>query len=69
LELPDELPIAEVTKHAFISLGEGGVIRSAEDHFCSECTHTFKHTADIITGDDPDHDVPALTGEDADFAV
>jgi hypothetical protein len=77
LELADELPIAEVTKHAFISLGEEGVIRSAEDHFCSECTHTFKQTADILTGDDPaaligideNHDVPSLTGEDADLAV
>jgi CxC5 like cysteine cluster associated with KDZ transposases/CxC6 like cysteine cluster associated with KDZ transposases len=77
LELPDELPIAEVTKHAFISLGEEGVIRSAENHFCSECTHTFKQTADIITGDDPaaligvdeNCNVPALTGEDADLAV
>jgi len=48
LELSDELPIAEVTKHAFISFGEEGVIRSAEDHFCSEYTHTFKQTADII---------------------
>jgi hypothetical protein len=77
LELSDELPIADVTKHAFISLGEKGVIRSAEDHFCSECTHTFKQTADIITGNDPaaligvdeNHDVPSLIGEDADLAV
>ena len=72
MELPDELSIAEVTKHAFILLGEG-VIRSAEDHFCSECTHTFKQTA----GDDPaaligvgeNRNVPVLTGEDADLAV
>ena len=77
LELPDELPIAEVTKHAFKLFGEKGVIRSAEYHFCSECTHTFKQTADIITGDDPaaligvdeNHNVPVLTGEDADLAV
>ena len=66
-----------MTKHAVISLGEEGVIRSAEDHFCSECTHTCKQTADILTGDDPaaligideNHDVPSLTGEDADLAV
>jgi len=77
LELPDELPIAEVTKHAFILLGKEGVIRSAENHFFSECTHTFKQTVDIITGDDPaaligvdeNHNVPVLTGEDADLAV
>ena len=76
LELSDELPIVEVTKCAFILLGEEGVIRSAEDHF-AECMHTFRQTADIITGDDPapligvdeNHNVPILTGEDADFAV
>jgi len=70
LELLDELPIAEVIKHAFLALGEG-VIKSAEDQFCSECTHNFKQTADRITGDDPvaligvdeNHDVPVLTGE------
>jgi len=66
-----------VTKHAFISLGEGGVIRSAEDHFCSECTHNYNQTADRITGDDPaavigvdeNRQVPVLTGENADLAV
>ena len=77
LELKDELPIEEVTKHAFMLLGEDGVIRSAENHFCSECTHDYKRTADQITGDDPaaligvdeNHDVPVLTGENADLAV
>jgi hypothetical protein len=77
LELSDGLPIDEVTKHAFITLGEEGVIRSAEDHFCSECTHDYKKTADRITGDDPaallgvdeNHTVPVLTGDNADLAV
>ena len=77
LELLDELPIEEVTKHAFLSLGEGGVIRSAEDHFCSECTHVYKRVADRITADDPaaligvdeNHPVPILTGENAALAV
>src|SRR6202040_2214733 len=77
LELKDELPIEEVTKHAFMLLEEDGVIRSAENHFCSECTHDYKRTADQITGDDPaaligvdeNHDVPVLTGENADLAV
>jgi hypothetical protein len=77
LELPDGLPIDEVTKHAFLSLGEEGVIRSAENHFCSECTHDYKKTADRITGDDPaallgvdeNHTVPVLTGDNADLAV
>jgi hypothetical protein len=77
LELQDGLPIDDVTKHAFLSLGEKGVVRSAENHFCSECTHDYKNTADIITGDDPaalvgvdeNRNVPVLTGEDADLAV
>src|SRR3984957_10894192 len=75
--LKDELPIEEVTKHAFMLLGEDGVIRSAENHFCSECTHDYTRTADQITGDAPaalicvdeNHDVPVLTGENADLAV
>jgi len=66
-----------VTKHAFISLGEKGVYQSAEDPFGSECTHTFKQTADIITamilllliGVDEIHDVPFFIGEDAYLAV
>jgi hypothetical protein len=46
LELLDGLPIDEVTKHAFSQLGENGIIRSAENHFCSECTYDYKPTAD-----------------------
>ncbi|TFK32970.1 hypothetical protein BDQ12DRAFT_572305, partial [Crucibulum laeve] len=53
LELLDGLPINDVTRHAFSVLGENGVIRNAEDHSCDECTHKYKRTADIITGDDP----------------
>ena len=77
LELQDGLPIEEVTKHAFLTLGEEGVIRSAENHFCSDCTHNYKKTADRITGDDPaaiigvdeNRNVPVLIGENADLAV
>jgi len=77
LELVDGLAIAEVTKQAFSQLGENGVIRSAENHFCSECTHEYKATPDRITGDDPaavlgideNRQVPVLTGEDAGLAV
>lgn len=77
LELLDGLPIDEVTKHAFNQLGENGIIRSAENHFCSECTHDYKPTADRITGDDPaalvgvdeNQNVPALNGPDADLAT
>ena len=77
LELEDNLSIDQVTKEAYNQLGEQGVIRSAENHFCAECTHDFKHTADIITADDPaavigideNRDVPALTGDGAELAV
>jgi hypothetical protein len=77
LELADGLPIDDVTRHAFNLLGENGVIRSAENHFCSECTQDYKETADRITGDDPaavigvdeNHNVPVLTGDDADLAA
>jgi hypothetical protein len=77
LELKDGLPIDEVTKHAFQQLGENGIVRSAENHFCSECTHDYKQTADRITGDDPaavvgideNQRVPGLTGPDADLAT
>ena len=77
LEMADRLAIAEVIKQAFIQLGENGVIRSAENHFCSECTHEYKATPDRITGDDPaavldineNHQVPVLTREDARLAV
>ena len=77
LELPEGLTIAEVTKIAFEMLGEGGLIRSADQHSCGECTHTYKQFADRITEDDPaallgvdEHNVvPALEGGDADLAV
>jgi len=77
LEIQDGLPIDEVTKHAFVQLGEQGIIRSAGNHSCSECTHTYKRVADRITGDDPaalvgideNRHVPALAGEGADLAV
>ena len=77
MEIQDGLPIDEVTKHAFVQLGEQGIIRSAGNHSCSECTHTYKRVADRITGDDPaalvgideNRHVPALAGEGADLAV
>ena len=73
LELQDGLAIDEVTKEAFEILGENGIIRAADMHACSECTHAYKRTADIITGDDPaamagndeNRLVPPLVGEGA----
>ena len=75
--MKDGLSIEGLVKNAYSILGENGVIRSAENHFCSECTHEFKQTADVITEDDPaavigideNHVVPVLTGEDAELAV
>jgi hypothetical protein len=77
LELQDGLAIDDVTKQAFSILGENGIIRAAGQHTCQECTQPYKRTADIITGDDPaalvgmdeNHNVPALTGENASLAA
>src|SRR6202790_5260245 len=77
LEMENGIPIQEVTKQAFIQLGDNGVIKCAQNHSCSECTHKYKETADRITGDDPaavlgvdeNHQVPALVGEGAELAI
>ena len=77
LELQDGLSINEVTKEAFEILGENGIIRAADQHACSECTHKYKRKADIITGDDPaalagndeNRVVPPLVGEGAELAI
>jgi CxC5 like cysteine cluster associated with KDZ transposases len=77
LVLADGLHINAVTKEAFTILGKGGIIRSADNHSCSECTHPYKHTADTITGEDPaalvgideNRAVPALMRENAHLAV
>ena len=53
LVMEDSISIEEVTKQAFIQLGGNGVIKSAQNHSCAECTHKYKETADRITGDDP----------------
>lgn len=77
LVLRDGLAIEEVTQEAFNILGEQGVIRSADQHACSECTHSYKARADIITGHDPaalvgvdeNRRVPELAGEGAEQAA
>ena len=74
LVLHDSLTANEVATQAFEQLGEKGVIRSANHHECSECTHPFKARADTLTGDDPaavvgideNRAVPSLRGEGAD---
>ena len=77
MDIQDGLSIDEVTKEAFNILGEDRIIRAADGHHCSECTQPYKHTADIITADDPaalvgvddNRDVPVLVGDGADLAV
>ena len=41
LELNENLPIHEVTKEAFATLGQNGVISAAYNHTCSECTQPY----------------------------
>jgi len=65
LELPDRLDINEVTKQAFEVLGEEGLIRSADGHVCSECTHEYKAAADVLPGVDD----AGLAGADENQAV
>ncbi|KAF8328735.1 hypothetical protein F5887DRAFT_897438 [Amanita rubescens] len=48
LTLQDGLSIDEVTRQAFNTLGEDGIIRAAEQHTCEECTHKYKESADVI---------------------
>lgn len=43
----------DLTGQAFAALGKDGIIQSADQHSCAECTHKYKKTADRITEDDP----------------
>ena len=49
LSVRDNLAIGEVTKEAFSILGENGVIRAADQHACSECTHDYIATTSDTT--------------------
>jgi hypothetical protein len=77
LELQDGLAIDDVTRQAFSILGENGIIRSADQHTCQECSQPYRKTAEIMTEDDPaalvgideNRNVPALAGEDAELAA
>ena len=48
LTIMDGLAIDEVTREAFNALGEGGIIKSGDQHSCSECTQKYRSTADVI---------------------
>jgi hypothetical protein len=49
LSVRDNLAIGEITKEAFLVLGENGVIRAADQHACSECTHDYIATPSDTT--------------------
>ena len=77
LVLDKNLNVNMVAQEAFKVLGDGGKIRSADGHFCNECTHSYKETADFLTEDDPaaivgideNRAVPSLVGEGSDLAL
>jgi len=63
LSVRDNLAIDEITKEAFSILGENGVIRAADQHACSECTHDYIATTSDNT---PTADSAAVVGVDED---
>ena len=55
----------EVTQTAFIALGNNGIIQSAENHSCDECSQSYRATSNVILNpNDPsavlDVDDPAI---------
>jgi CxC6 like cysteine cluster associated with KDZ transposases len=66
ISVQDNLAIDEITKEAFSILGENGVIRAADQHACSECTHNYiattsnstptAHSAAVVGVDDKEVD-------------
>jgi hypothetical protein len=51
----------EVTQTAFVSFGNNGIIQSAENHSCDECSQPFRATSDVILNP---NDPSALLGVD-----
>ncbi len=69
LELDSKLKIKEVTEQAFNLLGQSGHIQSATGHTCAECTHKYKHTADVLPADDDPQNAMTSSQEiNVDFA-
>jgi hypothetical protein len=70
LELEDSLALDQVTKQAFMILGDKEIIRAAEQHNCAECTQKYKAQADqfslydaaAMVGIDENRLVPRLEG-------
>lgn len=44
----DSASMEEVTQTAFITLGNNGIIQSAENHSCDECSQPYRARSDII---------------------
>jgi hypothetical protein len=40
--------VDEVIQTAFITLGKNGIIQSAENHSCAECSQPYRATSDVI---------------------
>jgi hypothetical protein len=59
LELKDQLAIEDVTRQAFLQLGQNGLIQAAQGHECSECSQPYKRTADIIAPENQNIPQPA----------
>jgi CxC5 like cysteine cluster associated with KDZ transposases len=53
LVLRDGLAIDEVTKQAFEILGGRGIIKTASQHSCSECTQKYRATTNAIGVNNP----------------
>ena len=53
--------IDEVTQSAFMILGQSGVIQSAENHLCAECSQPYQAQSDLISNS---NDHSAVLGVD-----
>ena len=69
LELDSGLNINEVTAQAFNCLGQNGHIHSATGHTCTECTHKYKKTVDVMPpNNEPQNTTSGSQKMDVDFA-
>jgi len=57
----DIASIEEVTQSAFMILGQSGVIQSAENHSCAECSQPYRAQSDLISNS---NDHSAVLGVD-----
>ena len=62
----DSASIEEVTQSAFMILGKSGVIQSAENHSCAECSQPYRARSDLILNP---NDHSAVLGVDNDISA